>query len=378
MVLHWADAQGQATAAVTLEWRLPIPVTTQLSRSSGMAVVDLADHLLAGIEWPPGCRVSTAMQSATIVQAQLRLHQQAVCPGLANLSIARIGTLDAAHVVTLHHYRAGMLHRQQLLQYPDWSYQTPAVQRTETDRGVVRQYVNLGVHHILGGLDHLLFLVALVLVQRLRYQAAIKRMALLVTGFTLGHSLTLAASVLGWVTFDTRLVEAAIGWTIFLLALEIVLQPQRKVGIWFAASAVTGLGLVFAGQSVLLMVLGMWAVLSGFLLLSDRAAHPGVSVHFCLVMLFGLIHGLGFAASLDAVGLPGHALLPALFGFNLGVEVGQLLFVGVFFTLVCYLQRMPSQSNRQIAGVLGQRSMYAALLVTGLTGIYWYTSRLYQ
>ncbi|WP_216619044.1 HupE/UreJ family protein, partial [Corallococcus carmarthensis] len=132
-------------------------------------------------------------------------------------------------------------------------------------------WVGEGIRHILEGADHLLFLVAVLLVG-----GTFRRILLLVTSFTLAHSLTLAVTALGWWTLDargTRWAEAAIAASILYMALENLLLRRH----------------------------------------GHRAG---------LTFLFGLVHGLGFASVLGGYGL-GTAVVPALLGFNLGVEVGQ-------------------------------------------------------
>ena len=145
---------------------------------------------------------------------------------------------------------------------------------------VLRTYVPLGIEHILGGLDHLLFVFALLLLIRDRW-----RLVGAITSFTVAHSITMAAATLGWVTLPGPPVEAVIALSIMFVASEL-LHPD-----------------------------------SGDERLSRR--HPWV-VSFS----FGLLHGFGFAGALRGLGLPQGDVPLALLSFNLGVEIGQLLFVG--------------------------------------------------
>lgn len=145
-------------------------------------------------------------------------------------------------------------------------------------------WVVLGLEHVLGGLDHLAFLLGLLLVSTLD-----RRLLITITAFTLAHSLTLALSVLGLVQLSAAPVEACIALSVLLLARE-ALRPE-------AAS------------------------------LTRRAP-------WIVAALFGLVHGLGFSGALREVGLPEGSLFSALLGFNLGVELGQLAFVGSALGLV--------------------------------------------
>jgi len=145
---------------------------------------------------------------------------------------------------------------------------------------VAWSYLVLGVEHILGGLDHLLFVLALLLIVR-----GSTRIVATITAFTLAHSLTLVAATLGWVHVPGPPVEAMIALSIVFVAAEVVHGLRGKPGLTARAP---------------------WIV----------------------AFTFGLLHGFGFAGALAEVGLPQRAIPVALLMFNLGVEVGQLLFVG--------------------------------------------------
>lgn len=142
-----------------------------------------------------------------------------------------------------------------------------------------------GIEHILGGFDHLMFVFALLLLVRNGWM-----LVKTITAFTLAHSITLALAALGAVQLPGPPVEATIALSILLLAVEIARKNHGEVN--------------FTAQ---------W---------------PWV-VAFC----FGLLHGFGFAGALAEIGLPQHDLPLALFTFNVGVEIGQLMFVAVVLSL---------------------------------------------
>jgi hypothetical protein len=148
-----------------------------------------------------------------------------------------------------------------------------------------RKYAWLGLEHILGGVDHLLFVAGLLFLVR-----DLKRLILTVTAFTLAHSITLAASVFGWVKLPSEPVEAIIALSIVLLAVEIVNQHRGMQGITSRYP---------------------WLISFGF----------------------GLVHGLGFAGALGELGLPPSEVPAALLFFNLGVEAGQLFFIAALLLL---------------------------------------------
>ena len=159
-------------------------------------------------------------------------------------------------------------------------------------------YLRLGVEHILSGVDHLLFVLALLIIARERW-----RLLTTVTAFTGAHSITLALATLGFVRVPPRPVEAVIALSIALVAVEIVRGRQGRVGITARAP---------------------WVV----------------------AFAFGLLHGFGFAGALNEVGLPpGHIPLALLF-FNLGVELGQLLFIAAVLSVVWLIRRVWARSPR--------------------------------
>lgn len=143
---------------------------------------------------------------------------------------------------------------------------------------VMRDYGRLGVEHILGGPDHLLFVFGLVLLA-----GTARRLLATVSAFTLGHSVTLSLAALGFVDFPSRVIEAAIAASVLALAVELARRPASPT----------------------LMRRYPWA----------------------MATTFGLLHGLGFAGALREAGLPAGEIPAALLSFNVGIELGQLAFV---------------------------------------------------
>lgn len=197
-------------------------------------------------------------------------------------------------------------------------------------------YLGLGITHILTGYDHLAFVACLILIARTR-----RRAIYLVTGFTIGHSLTLAMAALGWVTPNSQVVEALIGGSIAFVAAESILARQGKMpllGVGLAAVLFITSGLAAAfGSSVSLAVwanLMLFCLCYGLLVQSKQDADRFAPV---LTIAFGLIHGFGFAGLLVDIGLPTDRMLSGLLGFNLGVELGQLMVLLPVFVFGPYL-----------------------------------------
>jgi hydrogenase/urease accessory protein HupE len=163
----------------------------------------------------------------------------------------------------------------------------------EDERGlfeVAGAYTQLGVEHILGGIDHLLFVAGLLFLVGFRRQ-----LVWTISAFTLAHSLTLACAALGWLPLRSPPVEASIALSIVLVAGEALHKRDTLARRWPALVA----------------------------------------------FLFGLVHGLGFAGALQDVGLPERHLVPALLAFNLGVELGQLAAVACVGLALWMLRRQP-------------------------------------
>ena len=151
---------------------------------------------------------------------------------------------------------------------------------------VTRTYLVLGVEHILFGVDHLLFVLALLILVK-----GWRKLVGTITAFTIAHSITLAIATLGFVHVPSKPVEATIALSIIFVACEIVHRRQGRSGL--------------------------------------TETWPWV-----IAFSFGLLHGLGFAGALREVGLPQNAIPLALLFFNIGVELGQLLFIGVVMAVI--------------------------------------------
>jgi hydrogenase/urease accessory protein HupE len=193
---------------------------------------------------------------------------------------------------------------------------------------VAGTYLRLGVEHILFGFDHLLFVLALVILVK-----TWSRVAITVTAFTIAHSITLAAATLGFVNVPGPPVEATIALSIMLVSIEI---------------------------------------------LNARRGKPSLTARLPWVVAFsfGLLHGFGFAGALAEVGLPQHAIPVALLFFNIGVEIGQLLFVTTVLSLISLSRYVASQV---LEPALIQRTFdrldVTAAYAIGIAAAYWLVER---
>ena len=221
----------------------------------------------------------------------------------------------------------------------------------------LRQYLADGIWHIWIGYDHILFLLALllpaVLVRRHgqwqgtdRFAGALKEVVKVVTAFTLAHSITLSLAALQVITLPSRLVESAIAMSVVIAALNNL--RGRK---WRPLAPASG-GPPPGGAS---------QFRGGAAIDSSRL--------WVLAFCFGLLHGFGFASVLADLGLPQGALVLALVGFNLGVEVGQLAIVAVFLPVAFALRR----TRFYQVGVLKIGSLIVAALAT-----WWFAQRAFN
>ena len=181
---------------------------------------------------------------------------------------------------------------------------------------VVKKFIPAGVHHILIGPDHLLFLVGLLLLG-----GSIRQLLIVVTSFTIAHSITLSLAALNIVTPPARLIEPAIA-----------------------------LSIVYVGADNIL-------------------AKGGRDVRGWIAFTFGFIHGFGFANVLREMDLPRRALGWSLFSFNIGVEIGQLFVVVLVATAFTMLRAKSEWSRRHLA--------FAGSLVVIAAGAFWFVQRVF-
>jgi hydrogenase/urease accessory protein HupE len=235
-------------------------------------------------------------------------------PGSVTVT-ATLFPYDPAHQTFLNFYEGGALTSQAIL---DRSH--PQLEYFVGDRqgvfAVIRKFVPAGIHHILVGPDHLLFLVGLLLLG-----GSIRRLLLVVSAFTAAHSITLSLAALNIITPPARLIEPAIALSIVYVGVDnLMVGRGRDVRAWIA----------FA---------------------------------------FGFIHGFGFANVLREMNLPSRALGWSLFSFNVGVEIGQLLVVVVVASVLIALRSRNEAAGRRLA--------FAGSLAVILLGAFWFIQRVF-
>jgi hypothetical protein len=196
----------------------------------------------------------------------------------------------------------------------------------------IGSYVRLGIEHILSGWDHLAFLLLLIVVAR-----RLREVAILVTGFTVGHSVTLAAAALEMVVPHVRAVEATIAASILIVALENMGMEEDRGGALVIGAALI-LFVVSAAFGGLPAFWGIALFTACYFALLRSLGGTG-RLRWVIACLFGFVHGLGFSGVLLEQELPRAQLVHALFGFNVGVELGQLAIVALLWPILQWLRR---------------------------------------
>ena len=191
-------------------------------------------------------------------------------------------------------------------------------------------YFKSGVQHILSGWDHLTFLLGLLLLFTGRF------LIIAITGFTIGHSLTLGLGAMNVLRVHSEIIETLIGFSILLLAVEYFHKHAFEINKLIknlALSFCAFLPLTIFGNLDPILIVGLALFLTFYLSLTNHYSSPWLPL--MVTVFFGLIHGLGFASSIAESGIPQDRLLPIILSFNIGVEVGQLV---VAFTLLAFLK----------------------------------------
>lgn len=296
------DMRETAPSTFDVMWKVPARGDMRLSISARL---------------PENCSKPAETMKSLEQNVYLERWQTVCSGGLSGRSIVIDGLMAVASDVLLRiEYADGTLETQRLTAAnPAYTVRGP-----QTALETASTYFRLGVAHILGGIDHLLFVLALLLLIS-DWRTLLKT----ITAFTFAHSITLTGAALGLFSLPQAPVEITIALSIVFVAVEVVKrQPGRKR-------------------------------------LAER--WPWV-----IAFLFGLLHGFGFAGALTEIGLPQKDVPLALLSFNLGVEAGQLLFVFAILVVMRLAAKLSSLSPVHM-----QR---AAAYVIGIAASYWLLERL--
>jgi len=321
-----------------------------------------ADGKACSLTGPPRPLTATAqfrrfeMSYRCPVDKRIALHSEAFLDLVpSHVSLAQIQTSDGRLI-------------QQLFTKDNQTFVTSGKDESMRDAGFLR-YVQMGIMHIFTGVDHMSFLLGLVLISR-----RLRDLVFAVTGFTIGHSATLALAVTGIIRPHAEFIDALVALTIATIGAENIAVATHRPGI--VAGGLAGMLLLMAAGSFLgfgglpsLILLGAGLFAANYLMLSGHL-RDAARLRIVVTVVFGLIHGFGFAADLLELRLPSGQLFSILLGFNLGVEIGQLTLVLAALGGVALLQRAKLSLPRPIvvdtvsAGLVG-------------LGMYWFIGRSY-
>ena len=293
------------------------------------------------------------------------------CPAPGPYAVESEVLLDAApghlHFARLRTAEGRIVDRVLSESEPRWEWPQPGPDAARSSRAKtsLAGYLALGIEHILTGWDHLAFVAALLLLA-----GTFGEVVALVSAFTVAHSLTLALATLGLVHPEAAAVEALIGFSIALVAAENAwILGSRGRAIPVAVAAGLAALALLPGGSVPRVGLAGLAVFSlchfGLLRRAREPARLRVAVAFA----FGLVHGFGFAGVLAELELPTARLALALFGFNAGVELGQLAVVACLWPLLRALARGAGARAHALVAEA------ASAAICGL-GLFWFLTRL--
>ncbi len=311
------------------------------------------------------CRATSALKTSTGADGWIIYRWEVTCsvegPPSIRSDLLRGLVPQHVHLARVVDETGGFREKVLVGSDPVWSLEESSGQGTS-----ISGYFLLGVEHILGGWDHLAFVLVLVLLV-----GSFREVLKLVTGFTIAHSLTLGLAALGLLRPDTAAVEILIGFSIALVAAE---------NCWLLGGRGWGVPLTVTGALAVAGILALggagwltpltWFGLALFTFCHFRLLGITNQRQFLRAIIafsFGLIHGFGFGGALMEIGLPSDRIVPALLGFNVGVEIGQLLVVALVFPVLKLIYRGSERRGRLVAEVC------SALVFA--VGIYWIVTR---
>ena len=224
-------------------------------------------------------------------------------------------------------------------------------------------YLISGIQHILSGWDHLTFLLGMLLLFQGRF------LIIAITGFTIGHSLTLGLGAMNVLRVHSEMIEILIGFSILLLAIENFFKHAFELNYFsrnLLISIIALAPLAIFGNIEPILIAGLALFSTTYLSLTNYYSSPWLPL--LITIFFGLIHGLGFASSIAEVGLPQDRLWQIILSFNIGVEIGQLavaLFILGALTMV--KGRFNDINSMKVHNIMGT--------IVFSMGTFWFISR---
>ena len=287
----------------------------------------LSQHLKVTSEGK-SCSLVDEIKELNSQEGSLNLSLNFECPSNNEIKIINnaLFNLVQSHIHIARIYIDNNLYTEKALFFNDQSIDLNEEKENNSFSNSFYKFFSLGLDHILSGYDHLLFILGLLLLV-----TNLKRLLLVITGFTIGHSLTLSLSVINIIQVKSSLVEALIGYTIMFVGLEYLYKENNDHRVSMIFITTLSLLLLIFGNLInpnfpYFLILGILLFSLGYfyLLKNLNSENNLLSI---ITIIFGLIHGFGFGGFLLGSKISSENIFSGLLGFNLGVEVGQIIFV---------------------------------------------------
>ena len=329
----------------------------------------LSQHLKVTSEGK-NCSLVDEIKELNSQEGNLNLSLNFECPSNKEIKIINnaLFNLVQSHIHIARIYIDNNLYTEKALFFNDQSIDLNEEKENNSFSNSFYKFFSLGLDHILSGYDHLLFILGLLLLV-----TNLKRLLLVITGFTIGHSLTLSLSVINIIQVKSSLVEALIGYTIMFVGLEYLYKENNDHRVSMIFITTLSLLLLIFGNLInpnfpYFLILGILLFSLGYfyLLKNLNSENNLLSI---ITIIFGLIHGFGFGGFLLGSKISSENIFSGLLGFNLGVEVGQIIFV--LLILLIYKLLMTLKITR-IIEVMKNLSFFAVVFF----GFFFFIQRL--
>jgi hypothetical protein len=375
---HWTLVGGELHGVVTARTREATRLTVPGDSYASLAQI-FAAHVQRSIAASVDGAACTQRQAPALLESEpgyVRVDVRMQCPA-GNVLALKVGLLIG--VAPSHHHflyvAAGGSSREAILSAAEPSTEVDLRASASRENNIL-QFVGMGIEHIATGVDHLAFLLALLITAR-----TARQVLAIVTGFTVGHSITLSLAVLGVIQVNRGAVECLIGLTIAMAAAQNLIRREREGRAAGLAAAAIAASLLLIPSDlrpnmpaslILAIALATGSAIWLFSMTRQQPARatgvPGdfsIPVRFAMAAGFGLIHGLGFASAVQDLHLPRAMLLSSLLGFNVGVEIGQLAVVIAAVGLIAVASKLVPVTQRRAE--MSAAATSAALLAAGIT-----------
>ena len=318
-----------------------------------------------------GCDLKDDSKILSSKEGYLRVELNYKCPFSSDIKIVNnaLFYLIDSHIHIARIYQDNSILLEKALFFNDQSIHINDEVKEKKNFEQFSNFIHSGFNHIIGGYDHLIFVLGLLLLIN-----NFKLLFLAITGFTIGHSITLALTALEIVIPNISLIEAIIGFTIMFVALEYFNEKQNSPYISTAflitlSTALLILSVINILHIPVFLLTGLLIISISYFLIKNYYT-TGDKLLISLTVAFGLIHGFGFGSFLMSTNFDTSQTIVSLLGFNLGVEIGQLFFVGLILLIYKIFKTL-----RMTNVITFSKDLF--FIITLSMGMFWYVQRLF-